>query len=157
MKISEMSPEGKFFSFMRIDGHDKKLSADNHSAIEAGINYLFLINAGGAVAALSFIGSQSGEGRSWGPLAALGFYVFGLFLVGIVKVFRFSYFSAVAHDWSANSVLFYDDKISFEELVERHGLRRREPLWPYCVGYFSFFCFVGGSLVGFCLLLVATR
>jgi len=155
MKISEMSPDAKHFSFMRIDGHDKKLSADNHSAIEAGINYLFLINAGGAVAALSFLSSQSRGGNSWGPLLALGFFVVGVILVGVVKVFRFWYFSAVAQDWSLNAARFYADEISFEELVGSHVLRKREPLWPYCVGYFSFFCFFGGSFVGFCLLLVA--
>jgi len=150
-----MTEENKYFSFMRIDGHDKKLSTDNHSAIEAGINYLFLTNAGGAVAVLGFLGSQSSGAIPWGPLLALGFFGVGVLLVGIIKFYRFSYFSAVAHDWSANAALFYDDKINFEELVKRHGLRRREPLWPYCVGYFSFFCFFGGSFVGLCLLLVA--
>lgn len=155
MKISEMSPEAKQFSFMRIDEHGKKLSVQNHRTIEAGINYLFLTNAGGAVAALSFIGSQSAEGKSGGPLAALGFFVVGLVLVGLIKNYRVSYFSAVDRDWSVNAAQFFNDEISHQELVDRHVLRTREPLWPYCVGYFSFFCFIGGSLVGLCLLLVA--
>ncbi|MCD4748476.1 MAG: hypothetical protein K8R59_03805 [Thermoanaerobaculales bacterium] len=155
MKISELTEEKKHFIFARINEHDKKLSSANHSAIEAGVNYLFLTNAGGAVAAFSFLGSQSSGQKHWGPLIAVGIFVFGVALVGLVKGYRVSYFGRVAHDWSANAFRFFEDKTSWEELNNRHAEARQEPRWPYCFAYFSFLCFVVGSMTGFCLLLVA--
>ena len=57
MKINEIPPDLRPLAFARIDEQSKKLREESLAAISEAINFLFLANAGSAVAAIGFIGS----------------------------------------------------------------------------------------------------
>jgi len=153
-KFNELQPEQQFFTFSRIDEQSKRASSEALSSIDAGINYLFLTHAGGAVAILSFLGNTETD-RPTGPLIALALFSVGLILVGIIKAFRVHFFGRRSRAWIDGADLYYRNKIDLEELNRRYAEASREPRWPYVVGYLSFACLILGAIIGFLLLTCA--
>jgi hypothetical protein len=152
MKFSDLSDEKKLFAFTRIDRHTSKVQAEVLASVDAAINYLFLANAGGAVAVLSFLATVNKHKDVAGPLAALGFFCLGLTLVGAVKAFRVHYFTKRSRVWTVNAEKFYADEIDWEQLNKAYAEAAAVKRWPYVVAYASFGCLVLGGATGFYLL-----
>lgn len=151
MKFTDVEVD-KLFIFTRIEEQAKKVHGDSLSSIEGAINYLFLTNAGGAVATLSLLAASAGKSDKIGPFWALVFFCVGVGLVGIVKHFRVTYFAKCSKAWVRESARFYAGQISWEEFNANYEVAAREPRWPYLVGYSSFLCLVAGAVIGFYLL-----
>jgi uncharacterized membrane protein len=78
-----------------IDKRDNHLVGVSKDAVESALKYIFLTNAGGAVATLSFLGAVFVKRL---PLKfALGLFVAGLILVG-VHAALWIHFSKLAFD-----------------------------------------------------------
>jgi hypothetical protein len=155
MKFTDLTEDKKLFIFTRVDEHTKRVQSESLGSLEAGINYLFLINAGGAVAVLSFLGAAEKAEVRTSPLVALAFFAVGVMLVGAIKAFRVHYFGKRSTAWFTESARFFAGEIDWQDLNERYGKAAVEPRWPYVVGYASFACFVIGALIGFWLLCAA--
>jgi hypothetical protein len=66
-----------------IDDRFNQLIGLSRDAFERVIRYLFVANAGGAAATLSFLGTVSAMRTQWATKTALAFFVAGLILVGV--------------------------------------------------------------------------
>lgn len=152
MKFTDLTNDLRLFTFTRADEHTKKVQGDSLSSFEAAINYLFLTNAGGAVAVLGFLGKAQTTAHWVGALVALALFGIGVALVGPIKAFRLHYFARRAKTWVEQSSRFFGGEIDWEELNKRYAAAAVEPRWPYAVGYLSFTCFVVGVVIGFCQL-----
>ena len=155
MKFTELSEDKKLFTFTRVDEHTKRVQSESLASLEAGINYLFLINAGGAVAVLSFLGAAEKADLRASPLVALAFFAVGVTFVGVIKAFRVHYFGKRSNAWVTESARFFAGEIDWQDLNQNYGKATLEPCWPYRVGYLSFACFFIGAFIGFCLLCAA--
>jgi len=152
MKFTDLKSDEQLFLFTRIEEQSKKVHGESLSSIEAAINYLFLTNAGGAVATLSLLAATEGKNDKIGPFWALVFFCVGVGLVGVVKSFRVSYFAKCSKSWGIESPRFLAGEISWEDLNAKYETAAKEPTWPYVVGYSSFLCLVAGAAIGFYLL-----
>lgn len=114
------------------------------------IKYLMLLNSGGAVAALSFIGAV-GPDYVW-PQAkvALGFYLVGVILAGTMVAVAYLTVSSIFKGWQADYDLYYYEKITYKQLSARDDARVPSGKLDVVLGISSFACFILGSLVGGC-------
>jgi hypothetical protein len=152
MRFADMNDQGKLFVFSRIDAQTTKVRAEVMSSVDSAINYLFLSNAGGAVAVLSFVATTAERNSLKNPLFALGLFSLGLILVGVVKAYRVHYFTRRSIAWSSNADRYFAGDLDWEGLNNAYSQAATESRWPYCVAYGSFACLALGGVIGFCLL-----
>ncbi|MGO4552398.1 hypothetical protein AB4059_15025 [Lysobacter sp. 2RAF19] len=122
----------------------------NREATADAFRYLFLVNAGGAVAVLGFIGSSE-EARSSGSIrAALVVFAIGILLVGVLKTLFFHQTLTLVQGWSADTKLYFSSAISESELDSRDNARAAAPIYraQYIAGYAAFACFLLGLTLG---------
>lgn len=152
MRFGDLNEEEKHCAFTRIDAQTAKVRSEVMSSVDAAINYLFLSNAGGAVAVLSFVATTAGGKNLQSPLVALGFFSLGLILVGVIKAYRVHYFTRRSIAWSSGADRFFAGDVDWEGLNAAYSKAATEARWPYCVACASFACLALGGGIGLCLL-----
>lgn len=116
---------------------------------ERVLKYLFLTNSGGAIATLSFLGASSSKAMNLvGTKIALFLFVFGVFLAGVATTKIFHRMSRLLKEYKLGVEHFYNDKVSWEYLIEEDKKRSKASFMDYALPYTSFACFVGGSIAG---------
>ncbi len=126
-----------------------------HLEKEAGdkaVQFLFLINSGGAIAVLGFIGSAFPSAPSKTAAMPLAFFGFGLLAVAVVHSFRVHYFAHLFRNWRTEVGRFRNNEITWDQLTEEDRLRSRKDWVGYVAGYFSFLFFSAGAVCGVCAL-----
>lgn len=118
-------------------------------ASESALKYLFLTNAGGAVAVLAYLGSVSASQiPAISAKVALVIFFVGLLFVGLYKAYmvhdRESLF--VNYKFIVNE--YYEGRISWQELLEADEKKVGNAKAPYIMGYAAFLCFVIGCGTG---------
>lgn len=88
-------------------------------SIRVAVNYLFIVNGGGCVAVLAFLGNEKADNNKTLLLTVLALFFIGLVLVGILNVVRYRYFNKLVTNWIEHSNKFIDGKITYEELTEK--------------------------------------
>lgn len=150
--LTSMSDADRLRFYTRIETETRLLNDQSLRALESGIRYLFLVNAGGAVAVLSFLAANKAN-REAGPLVALGCFSLGLVFVGVLHAYRAAYFGRRWRTWWDELSRFFADAIPWEDVNSSLAKASKEHWWPYALGYFSGALFVAGALIGFGLLL----
>lgn len=110
------------------------------------INYLFLVNSGGSIAMLSFIGAR----HQVHPLVIWGLVLMllGLILVGILTARIFHQMEYLFAAWKKDVREYFVNRIAYEKLLQDDELRSKENIIDYILGYSSLGCFVLGIGLG---------
>ena len=115
--------------------------------------YLMLVNSGGAIAILSFMGASQIARDSCGVKLALVLFVCGVVLVGLSTAKQFYYLSGLFKNWKKDVTNFFNDQISWEHLLKEDEERAVENKLDHILPWLSFFCFIGGATTSFFSLL----
>jgi hypothetical protein len=151
--FSKTSPELRKARIDYINRRWGQLYALEKDTGEDALKMLFLTNAGGAVANLSFIGAIGKEKiHSFAKISLICFVV-GLIFVGISKAKRFHYMSGLFKEWREDAGKYLKDELSWEELDQRDTTRTKDDLLAYVFPYTSFACFLIGCAYGLSALL----
>jgi len=118
--------------------------------------YLFLVNAGGAIATLSFIGAivaRGGQDIVTGAAVTLMLFVVGLLLTGVERFINYQTMGSRMLDLHKNAMKFFGDAFptdtKFDSLI-KDALEREvnRGNWTLALGLSSFGCFIGGCYFG---------
>ena len=153
MKYSGLSEETKKTNHNYIVERWKQLYGLETEWAAEGIKYLLLVNAGATIAMLAFHGSVEAIRYMLWPKVMLGFFVFGVILVGFLHIYREAGVASLFQEWQNATTQYYDDTKDFTNLVNEDTARSSAPklgLTLHLLGYLSFACFVIGILIGMC-------
>ncbi|MDQ8205718.1 hypothetical protein [Pelagicoccus sp. SDUM812003] len=125
---------------------------EKESALSA-LQYLFLTNAGGAVATLAFIGTSGVYKIGLGSKFALAFFVLGVIFSGISRAKQFHHLNKVFKNWRRLVSEFRSGKKTWNEINEEDEKLAVSDFFDYAFPYASFICFILGALIGFFTLI----
>lgn len=120
---------------------------------EDALKMLFLTNAGGAVANLSFIGAIGKNQIHVCAKISLACFILGLIFVGISKAKQFHHMSRLFKRWKEEVGQYFKDELTWEEVDGRDDARAKEDFLDYFFPYAAFACFLIGCGLGFSALL----
>ena len=112
------------------------------------IKYLMLVNAGGAVATLGFIGTSDAVRMAVTPKIALFLFFLGLLCSGLMIAYAYETMSRLFERWQKDVEAHDREEISYEELLRRDDERVPSGVVDRVLGYTSLLCFAFGFLVG---------
>lgn len=115
---------------------------------DEAIKYLMLLNSGGAVATLSFIGAFSEARVAWTPKIALSMFFIGIVIAGIMIAKAFEDTWMLYHSWMKDVSSHRQGKLTFQQITKLDDERVPEGKWDRIWGYSSFGSFILGCLVG---------
>ena len=136
-----------------IDTRESYLSRLLMLWIDRVLRYLFLTNAGGAIAVLGFMGASENIRGMLGPKCALSFFVIGLVLLGILSAYQLHHSAELYTQWRRSLQQHLTGRMTWQELVEGDEERSyvMTGYFGYLLGYGSFLCFCTGSAIGLVL------
>ncbi|MCJ7508092.1 MAG: hypothetical protein MUO85_05090 [candidate division Zixibacteria bacterium] len=144
-KASELDPETReriqsTLIAQRDQAFDKLIEMDSKFT-----QYNFLVNAGGAVATLAFIGSEKGTYLAMLPLIC---FVIGLVATGVQIRALLSFFSILREDASRRSLGFATGKLSVRESLPSQDIGKWTGKLNRWGGWVSQGAFIVGVIVG---------
>jgi hypothetical protein len=122
-----------------------RLSKD---AADRAIAHLMLTNAGGAVAMLSFLGTDKSMRGLLLPKLALGFFLLGIIFVGILDARILQHVEKIFRNWRNTVPKFYEDETEWEDMIASDNRLSYAVQLEYLFGYTAFFCFIAGAAIG---------
>jgi hypothetical protein len=157
VKYTELSPNERAGEIGQINGRWGQLYGLEKEAAEQGIKFLFLTNAGGAVAVLSFIGTSDVVRLLIAPKIALGLFALGVVLNGVLLALRLHQFERLFKQWREDVDTYFKGDLDRDELYKRDNQRANTKMYVanYIVAHSSFICFIAGGVIGFCSLIAA--
>ena len=110
--------------------------------------YLFLVNAGGAIAVLSFIGTLGLVHLPSSTMTTLFSFGLGLILIGLSHAVRYYHFSSVFKHWQTDTGKFYESEIGWQELLNNDKTNTNSVLRliVQILCWISFSCFIYGCI-----------
>ena len=117
------------------------------------LKYLTLTNSGGAIAVLSFMGASESVRNLTGPKIALGFFIVGIILTGVLMAKGVHMMDRLLRNWRNDVKKYFSDEIGWKELIEADERRTKPDYTAYVLGYSAFACFILGSMIGLFRLL----
>lgn len=152
VKYPEMTPEQRQHYAEAVNRRWKQLHEWETNWGERAYKYLLLTNSGGAVAILSFLGTDSARHVALAKFALVCF-VLGLILVGVEIARRVHYMENLYARYREGANSFFEGKISFIELYNADEARsRKPPKIAYVLPYICFALFILGCIIaGFAL------
>ena len=131
-----------------IDARFNQLVAVSKDAIERALKYLFLSNAGGAAATLSFLGAVPAMRTQWALKGALAFFVVGLILVGVHTAIWVHFTDWLFMSLRSDVTKLFQNQIAWETMMAEDAKRAAKTTWLYASGYLAFGCFIAGAAIG---------
>jgi hypothetical protein len=148
MKLSETTGEQRKTHLEYVDNRWKQLYDMSNERAEKAWAYLMLINSGSAVAVLSFMGAnKSLTPIPSAPLMLLCFLL-GLVLVGVGHATAYYRSMWLYTGWRDNVGEYFEDKITWHELLDHDRNRSRYFIWADVVAWGAFISFLTGVGVG---------
>lgn len=151
--FSKISPDLRKARIDYINQRWGQLYELEKDSAQDALKMLFLTNAGGAVANLSFIGAIGKNQIHIFAKISLACFIFGLIFVGISKAKQFHHLSRLFKKWKEEVGQYFTDRLPWEELDRRDDARAREDILDYAFPYAAFACFLIGCAYGFSALL----
>ena len=136
-----------------IDSRWKQLYELEKEWGKEAIKYLMLMNAGGSVAILSFIGSSSPLARDSNVSLALIIFFSGIVFAGFMVAYAYESMSALNRGWRKDVESYANNDLAYKKLMERDAQRVPFGAVDRVLGYCSFLCFIGGAISGALALL----
>lgn len=148
MKYSEDTDEHRKANIAYIDERWKQLCGLEVEWAAEGIKYLLLVNAGAAVAVLTFHGSVAAVRDMLWPKVMLGFFVSGVVLVGVVHICRHRRVAGLFKEWQKGVTDYFKDVKDWGDLINEDNARVQKTNLALQSAYLSFACFVIGVSIG---------
>lgn len=120
---------------------------------ERALQYLLLVNSGGAVATLGFIGAAPANVELKTAGWALAFFVTGLILVGFATARTYYYIDNLAGGWMKDVNSYNKGELTWEELTSNDEKRAESRRGLRALPWSSFACFIIGCILGAIALL----
>jgi len=118
-------------------------------SIKVATNYLFIVNGGGCVAVLAFLGTDKATDNKLLLFIVLALFFLGLVLVGVLNICRYRHFEKLERHWVKQSNEYRSGKITFDKLLRADDdvvtTGKNIAKW----GYASFFCLIIAGIFGF--------
>lgn len=112
--------------------------------------FLFLTNAGSAVAMVSFMGAAKQIRQDSWSWMLLGVFLLGIILLGILEGIEFHRVKGMALSYRKDMMGFMENTISFETLNKNDEAKSKPSVLPVILAWGSFACLIMGFIVGFC-------
>jgi hypothetical protein len=112
------------------------------------VKYIIYINAGGAIAVLTFMGASSAVRDMIGSKLALLSFVFGLVAAGIVLAVGFYRMAHFQKSLKQDSAKYVSNEIDWEELLDNDAKRLEPSKWACLLGWGAFIFFGLGVIIG---------
>ena len=117
-------------------------------AVSDAIRFNFMVNAGGAVAVLSFMGtSETIRMMKFARLSLASFGV-GLILTGLFYFRRFVYVTEIMRAWEVNISKYGQEGYSLDEILGRLDIKVSNIILLIVLGCLGFGAFVVGVIFG---------
>lgn len=118
--------------------------------VERALTFLFAVNAGGAVATLSFMGASESIRKLPHPRIALLFFAIGIILVGFLIASAYHRYLNILSHWNKKTEEFYKNTIDWEQLgkFDESRLSKVANILQYILAYGAFASFILGLIFG---------
>jgi hypothetical protein len=150
MKYNNQTPQPILNEYIkRNDERWEQLNSLILSVISDGVKYLFLVNAGGCIAMLTFLGTSSelrDEEWTWNVLYIL---FVGVVFVGVLHFSRYHVLTYLQDKWNHDVVKFYEGITDYDALSSNDDKRVNKTQWILVFAYLAFACFIFAGYVGF--------
>lgn len=148
MKFSDDSPEHREANIGYANERWRQLYNVQSDWATEGIKYLMLVNSGGAVAMLAFLGSvEKARDLAW-PKVTLGFFAMGIVLIGFLHVLRHYRILQLFKKWRESVNEYFTDQKDWSQIIKEDEKRTSQFDWALQLAYISFACFISGIVVG---------
>lgn len=112
------------------------------------IKYLMLMNAGGAIATLSFIGTSKEVRELCGPKISLMLFFMGIVSAGFMIAYAFHTCNHLFKMWQQEVATHDRGEINYDQLIANDDARVPSGKVDIILGYISFGCFILGTSIG---------
>lgn len=148
MKYSDDTDERRKANIDYVNQRWTQLYELSREAVTDGIKYLFLVNAGAAVAVLAFFGSVPAVRDMVWPKIMLFFFVVGLILIGVLHIITNVRMSYLFNHWRNLVNDYFTDQKDWNEIVFADNEKSGRFKLTGFTAYASFACFVTGAIIG---------
>lgn len=118
-------------------------------SVKTAINYLFIVNGGGCVAVLAFLGSDKANEHKALLLIVLVLFFVGLLLVGVLNIQRYRLFTKLERNWVNSTNNYNPDNNNFKKIIADDNTLVMSGKNIVYWGYASFLCLFLAGLFGF--------
>jgi hypothetical protein len=153
MSFSQTPPQQRQEQIGFINNRWRQLYELEKESGQTALQFLFLTNAGGAVATLAFIGAIGAGKIGIGAKLALAFFVVGVILLGVSRAKQFHHMSGLFKHWKSLVAAYFSDKTTYDYILGEDNKKAVDDICDYVFPYASFGCFIIGSIVGFISLI----
>ena len=150
MKFSDTTDEK--LRQVRIAYVEKRWSdlADRYRVlVDEAARYLFLVNSGGAIATLSYMGALKTVDPIPGARLMLIFFLCGVLLVGVGRALGSYRSYSILMGWSRSVSLYYSNAIDWDDLLKQDAEKGKPSLVTDAIAWSCFACFVSGLAVAY--------
>lgn len=147
MKFSEIQdPTMHEARFRHVDRRWKGLYDEIYDVGKLIIRYLTLVNAGGMVATLSFMGAMRSLDPMPGARLILATFSGGLVLVGFGLAFSSYRLNWLIAGWNRDTGRYFQNELDWRDVLERDEGRQKNRLYlvGHVLAWLSFICFICG-------------
>jgi hypothetical protein len=134
----------------QIDGRWGQLNDQRKEAVREVFSFLFVANAGGAAAVLSFITEAVQRRQETAAILSLAFFVIGLVMSGVLRICYFYHSGLQLGQWIEGAERFRENKMPWEQLAG--DARKAENgiwfKWQIRSGWMSFGALVVALAIG---------
>jgi hypothetical protein len=124
--------------------------ADNVSTrVDAMVAFLMLVNSGGAIAVLSFMGAMKTLHPVPGAPVMLGVFLVGIVFVGALRFLHYYRIVWLFRAWRRDATEFFEDRIGWDDLLTNDRHRSRRFWLADVIGILAFACFLAGIGLGY--------
>ena len=134
MKFSETETSIRNQQLSHINQRWGQLYELEKESGEKILKYLLLINSGGAIATLSFLGALKFTASILGVKIALLFFVVGILFVGVSGAKQYHHMSKLFQSWKHDVRLYLNDELNFNTLTKNDEKIAVQDFWdltPY--------------------------
>jgi len=155
--FSQLSSIEKLYQTNTLSARWKQLYEIRQDATRNALNYLLLINAGGAAATLAFVGAIGVSNVDVTVLVALMCFVFGIVISGVIYALDYHLTDKHLRRYTNNVNSYYRDKKHESEIEHDDQQRPWVNRLGVSLGWLSFVMFLLGVGLGIYALLFAKR
>lgn len=148
MKYSDDSKENREINIGYTNERWRQLYSVQSDWAADGIKYLMLVNSGGAVAMLAFLGSVANARNLVWPKATLGCFALGIVLIGFLHVLRYYHITQLFKKWRESVHDYVTDQKDWNQVLADDLSRSSKYDWALVLARISFACFVTGIIIG---------
>lgn len=150
MKYNDQTPDYLLKEYVkRCDERWEQLNSLLLSVITDGVKYLFVVNAGGCIAMLTFLGTSEDLRKQEWTWSVLFILFLGIVFVGFLNFARYHVIDYLQKKWNLDVVEFYEGKTDYDELSNKDDLRVNKTHWVLLFAYCAFICFLSAGYLGY--------